>query len=170
MDGDKHAADIAAVTRNCLGTVDDIFVSGDRTVLYREVWWISDPETAILVEKDGGKSWKRFGFFIPDFLHCSGCYHRHRQYCRRGDGIDCRWSRCRVLALDFGPHRHGHGLCGDQPGTEVPLSQAGWRVAVRSHGVHGAGPGLPEHGTDLCAVCGIGVSGDGMHGAGERGQ
>lgn len=84
--------------------------------------------------------------------------------------LTARWSRCRVLALDFSPHRHGHGLYGDQPGTEVPLPRSGWRVAVRPYGVYGAGAGLPEHGTALCAVCGTGFSGDGKHGAGECGK
>ena len=37
MDGDNHAADIAAVTRNCLGTVDNIFIFVDRIVFYRTV-------------------------------------------------------------------------------------------------------------------------------------
>ena len=81
---------------------------------------------------------------------------------RRGNGSDCRRPRCCVLALGFGTDRHGHGLRGDQPGAEVPLSRAGRSMAVWSYGVYGAWAGLPEHGTDLRAVCGTGFFGDGQ--------
>ena len=34
--------------------MDDVFVFGDRSVFYGEIRWISDPETAVLVETNGG--------------------------------------------------------------------------------------------------------------------
>lgn len=171
MDGDKHAADIAAVTRNCLGTVDDILFLG--TGLFFTV-------------KSGGFQIRKLPYWWKKTVGSLG-----------NGSVSSFQTSCTALAATIGTGNIvGVATALTAPvvpgavfwlwisaficmatayaetslGQKYRYSQAGWRVAVRSHGVHGAGPGLPEHGTDLCAVCGIGVSGDGMHGAGERGQ